>query len=99
MNNLRSYQRRGYPTVDYSNNPRRGFLTDLLSNSLKIIPSVIPGMIQQVKSVINQPEILPSLARTITQHVMGGGERTLFRPTVSMGVVIHGDSPFMFSQS
>jgi len=78
VNHLNIDHRRGHNNVDNSYNPRRGFLTDLLSNSLNIIP----GIMQQVKSVMNKPEILPSLARTITQHVMGGGERSsLFRPT------------------
>ena len=86
VNHLNINHRRGHSNnVDNSYNPRRGFLTDLLSNSLNIIPAVIPGIMQQVKSVMNKPEILPSLARTITQHMMGGGERSsLFRPTVSM---------------
>jgi len=83
VNHLNIDHRRGHSNnVDNSYNPRRGFLTDLLSNSLNIIP----GIMQQVKSVMNKPEILPSLARTITQHVMrsSGSGRTLFRPTVSM---------------
>ena len=70
----------------------KGFITDLLSNSLDILPSLIPGVMQQVRTVINQPEILPSLARTITKHVMGSTRngdsrisstgKEIFKPTV-----------------
>ena len=76
----------------YKNNPQKGFITDLLSNSLDILPSLIPGMMQQVRTVINQPEIIPSLARTITKHVMGSARKgdsrvssagkEIFKPTV-----------------
>ena len=84
------------------NKPEKGFITDLLSNSLDILPSMIPKILQQVRGVMKQPELLPSLARTITRHIVGsntGGDSRVysrgkqsFRPTVGNNTKTISDS-------
>ena len=75
------------------NQPKRqeDFL-DIISNSLGLIPSLIPEVLQQAKNVFNKPEILQSLVKILTKHVMGPRRKVdskatlagedIFKPTV-----------------